>query len=94
MWLRVRGGDFRIVARDRGAGDDHFGSGDVLGAMAFEDDGAQRGQAMRDRRRLQVGAGNLVAEVQQHLGDAAHADAADADEMHALNFGKHGSSRQ
>ena len=41
---------------------------------------------------LQIGAGNLVAEVQQHLGDAAHADAADADEMNALNFGKHKSS--
>ena len=39
--------------------------------------------------RLQIGAGNLVAEVQQHLGNAAHADAADADKMNSLNFGKH-----
>ena len=38
---------------------------------------------------LQVGAGDPVAEVQQHFGDAAHADAADAHEMNALNFGKH-----
>ena len=29
-----------------------------------------------------VGALHLVAEIDQHLGDAAHADAADADEMH------------
>ena len=29
-----------------------------------------------------VGAGDGVAEIGQHLGDAAHADAADADEMH------------
>ena len=57
--------------------------------MSFEGDGAHGGQALGDRRGFQVGAGDLVAEVQQHLGDAAHADAADADEMNALNFGEH-----
>ena len=38
----------------------------------------------------EIGAGDLVAEVEQHFGDAAHADAANADEMNALNFRKHG----
>ena len=42
-----------------------------------------------DGGALEIGAGDLVAEVQQHLGDAAHADAADADKMDALNFGEH-----
>ena len=49
------------------------------------------GETMRDGRGLQVGAGNLVAEVEQHFGDAAHADATDAHEMNTLNFGEHGS---
>ncbi len=38
----------------------------------------------------QVGAGDLVSQVEQHLGDTAHADAANADEMDALNLCKHG----
>ena len=38
---------------------------------------------------MEVGSGDFVAEVQQHLGDAAHADASDADEVNALNFGEH-----
>jgi hypothetical protein len=46
-------------------------------------------QTLRDGRTLQVRAGNFVAEIQQHLGNAAHADAADAHEMYALNFGEH-----
>src|ERR1700685_2217168 len=32
-----------------------------------------------------VGALHRIAEVHHHLGDAAHADAADADEMHRPN---------
>ena len=47
MCCCVRGDDFRIVARDRGADDHDFGARDVFGAMSFEDDGAQDGQAMR-----------------------------------------------
>jgi hypothetical protein len=43
-----------------------------------------------DCRAFQIGAGNFVAEVQQYLGNAAHADAADAYEMDALDFGEHG----
>ena len=40
----------------------------------------------RGRRAVrQVGARDLVAEVEQHFGDAAHAGAADADEMNMLD---------
>src|SRR5580693_9276980 len=35
-----------------------------------------------------VGALHRIAEVQHHLGDAAHADAADADEMHRPNVAR------
>ena len=38
---------------------------------------------------LQIGTGNFVAKIQQHLGNTAHADATDADEMNTLNLGKH-----
>ena len=89
MWLSVGGDDLGIVTRDGGAGHHHLGACQVLGAMAFEGDGTHGGQTLRDGRGLEVRAGDLVAEVQQHLGDAAHADATDAHEMNALNLGEH-----
>ncbi len=36
-----------------------------------------------------VGALHAVAEIAQHLGDAAHADAANADEMHQADGLRH-----
>src|SRR5437870_2476466 len=36
-----------------------------------------------------VGALHAIAEVEEHLGDAAHADAADADEMHQADCLRH-----
>ena len=49
-------------------------------------------QPLGDSRTLQIRAGNLIAEIQQHLGNPAHADPADAHEMNALNLGKHKNS--
>ena len=49
----------------------------------------ERGEPVRHRGALQVGAGHRVAEVQQHLGDAAHAGAADPDEVDVLDPPKH-----
>ena len=74
----------------RGGGHHHVGAGHV----------ARRGGPRRcarpaparrsvTARALQVGARDRVAQVQQHLGDAAHADAADADEVHVLDLPKH-----
>ena len=42
-------------------------------------------EAPRDGVGLQVRALHLVAQVEQHFGDAAHAAAADADEMDAMD---------
>ncbi len=42
----------------------------------------------------QVRAAHLVAQVQQHLGDAAHSRAADADEVHALDLVFHLTARR
>ena len=61
----------------------------VLGRVALGDARAERGEPVGHGRALQVGAGHRVAEVQQHLGDAAHARAADADEVHVLDLPKH-----
>ena len=47
------------------------------------------GQPVGNRRELHIGTRNAVAEIEQHLGDAAHADAADADKVYALELGKH-----
>src|SRR5437868_2502074 len=58
--------------------------------MAFENRRSQRCQPLRHNRRLQIGTGNFVSEVQQDLGNTTHADAANSDEMDALQFGKHG----
>ena len=81
--------DFRIFRRNGGTGDHNLGGRYVFGAVSFKDRRAQAGQSLRDGRTLQVRAGNFIAEVQQDLGNAAHADAADAHEMNALNFGEH-----
>ena len=85
----VRFDDFGIVQRDRRTGDHNFRAGDVLRGMALEDGGAQAGQALGHRRTLQIRTGNPVAKAQQHLGNPAHADAADAYEMNTLDFGEH-----
>ena len=50
-------------------------------------------EPLRGVRLLQVRSRDLVPEVQEHLGDAAHADAADADEMDMLNFFEHSPCR-
>ncbi len=45
----------------------------------------RRARRSRDRVLLEVRSLHFVAEVQQHLGDAAHAAAADADEVDAMD---------
>src|SRR5947209_2165291 len=87
--LGAGGGDFRVVRLDGGAGDHNVSASNVFGAVSFKGDCAEVGEAFGDRRALKVRAGNLVAEVQQDFGNTAHADAADAYEMDALDFGKH-----
>src|SRR5690606_21648908 len=72
---------------------------DVLGQVAEVHLGAEALQARGDRRGADVRTGDFVAEVEQHLGDTAHAHPADADEMdaadatHAPYFSLGGSGR-
>ena len=77
--------DLGVVRLDRARVDDDVGPLDVLGAVADVDAHAERLEAARDVVRLQVRAGDLELERAQDLGEAAHADAADADEVHAAH---------
>ncbi len=82
----VRFDDFGIAGGDGGGSDHHVSAVDVDGFVGVENRGAKFGEAFGDRRRLAVGAGNGVAESEQHFGDAAHADAADAHQVDALKI--------
>src|SRR5689334_17309971 len=88
----VSAGDVGVAGGNRGTGNHHLGMVDILGAMAFEDSGAEFGKALRDRGTLQVRSRHFIAEIQQDLGDTAHADPADAYEMNALDFCEHKST--
>src|SRR6202030_107448 len=54
--------------------------------MGIEDCGAKFGQPLGDGRGFAVGAGDGITESQKHFGDAAHADAADAYQVNALEI--------
>jgi len=84
--------DFGILLSNGGTDDDDFGAGYVLRAVSIEDCGAQAGETLRSGRTLEIRAGDFVAEVQQNLGDTAHADATDTDEMNPLNSSEHEST--
>jgi hypothetical protein len=57
--------------------------------VTFEDLNTHVLQAIGDVRAFQIGAGDAEAEIDEHLGDAGHADATDAYEMDVLNSTKH-----
>ena len=79
--LRARRHQFRIVALDRGRDHDHVGAVDVLGLVADDDRDALLAQPLDIGAFGGIRALHGVAEIAQHLGDAAHADAADPDEV-------------
>ena len=79
--LRARGDQFGIVALDGGGHHHHVGAVEVLGLVADGDLDALVAQALDVGAVGDVRAVHGVAEIGQHLGDAAHADAADADEV-------------
>ena len=87
--LLARRLQFRIGLLDRGRDDDHLGVAEILGAVADEAFDALVAQPLHIGAVGLVGALHAVAEIVQHLGDAAHADAADADEMHQADGLRH-----
>ena len=88
--LRVRGLHFGIVGLDGGGGYDDIDVFHLLGAVAVENADAGLLQALGYGAGGLVGAGNAEVEVVQHFGDAAHAGAADADEVDFLDAVFHG----
>ena len=78
---RARGDDFGIVFLHGGGNDDDARLAEIFGLMADGDCDALLAQALDIGVVGQIAALNLVAEIMQDFGDAAHADAADADEM-------------
>ncbi len=80
---RTRGRDFGVVGFDRARCDEHVDVVDVLRVVALVDARAERGETARRRVLAAIGARYRITEIAEHFGDAAHADAADADEMHA-----------
>src|SRR5690606_4949320 len=77
---------FRIALLDRRGDHDDRRLADVLGPLALEEGRAEFHQPVGDLRGLRVRALHAVAERHQHLGDAGHADAANADEVDGAEF--------
>ena len=63
------------------------GVADVGGVVADRDLGAEVAQGGDVRRVAHVGAGDAVPGAEEQAGDAAHARAADADEVHGAELG-------
>ena len=78
---RPRLDDLGIVPLHRGGNNDDGGCVEIGLVMADMDGRALLAQALDVGVVAEVRALNLMAEVEKHLGDARHADAADADEM-------------
>jgi hypothetical protein len=87
----ARGDHLGVVAADGRARHDEVRALHVDRAVALDDLGAELGEPLGDRRELCVRAGHLDApsEVQQDLGDAGHADTADAYHVDSVNVSKH-----
>ena len=84
-FLRPRGHHFRIVSAHRRRGDDDLRPGNVLCGVANKGGNAQGLQVLQGGTVGQVRPRDGVAQVVQHFGNAAHARAANADEVNVLN---------
>ena len=79
----------RIGGIHGGTHHNRLGAGNVGGRVTFVNPRAERRQPFRGGAQLQVRPADLISQIQQHLGDAAHANAADSDEVQVLRLKKH-----
>ena len=87
--FRARGfQEFGIVAANGGTGDHHMSALNLLGTMALVDQRAEVGQPVGDRREPRIRTGYGISQGEQYLGDAAHANTADTDQMNAFEIVK------
>ena len=84
-FLLARGHYLGVVRLDRRRGHDRIGAVDVRCRVADARRDAQPLESLQRCAVRQVRARNTVAQVEQHLGDAAHARAADTDKMDVTN---------
>ena len=78
---------FRIVGMDgRRIYDDLNVAADIGGPLAQEDPGTVVLKMICQRAGVHVGAAHLKAPGEEHLGQAAHTDAADPDKMNSRRF--------
>ena len=75
--------DLRVGRPHRGGYHDHLRVSDVRRLVRVGDADADRLQPIGDRRPLLVRPADDVAQIGEQLGDAAHADAANPDKVHA-----------
>jgi hypothetical protein len=57
--------------------------------MSFEDLHTHLLKSISNTRTLQIRAGNVETEIDQHLGNSGHADATDANKVNVLNATEH-----
>ena len=78
----TRAHHLRVREPHRRRNDDDVGArADAIGVVAERDRRAEARQALGRVARGEIGPGDDETEVQQHLGDATHADAADPNEV-------------
>src|ERR1700732_148999 len=77
--MRARRRHLGIVLLHRGGDDHHLGVAEIVGAVTDLHGNAERAQPLHG-----------VAEIGRDLGNAAHADAADADEMQRADVERDG----
>ena len=80
---------FWIVLADRGGNHQHLCTAEIFRLVADMAGNALVAQALHIRVFRLVGALHGVTQIVQHLRDAAHADAADADKMHDADGLRH-----
>ncbi len=81
--------DFRVVRPDGRRGHHHVHVMDVVCRMSLVDGSPELFQAVGHIRKRLIRTGHPVAQVDQQFGDAAHADAADADKKDMILFSIH-----
>jgi hypothetical protein len=87
--VRARRGQFRVLGFDRGGIDDDLRIAQIFRALPDGHRNTEIAQAFHIGAFGRIRALHLVAEIAHHFGDAAHADAADADEMNGPDGERH-----
>ena len=80
----------RVVIMNCGRDHHNIDVFQIVGGVADADFRTQSGQTFGDVRLSQIGAGNFVPQIEQNFCNAAHADAADTDEVYFIDFSVHG----